>query len=607
MNSTTFKTEDQVRDELRILTGVDVGQQTSFKQLGFAKQDVEKLSEDIINKFSLNKVLSMKPDGWKFEDNNAIVCETKSSNIAIEKTQYKLLAYMHIAKTKYSNVFGIIYNGNEFKVYKFVDEGPIVMNVKQLESYKNYFNTLNDTVIDKNKIYNYTRKINDILHFKYKLKNLNHRMIWTSCLLIGKRFGAYYSTSDSIKTIKQKVEDVLNKEITHDNMRNIKLTDLMELFKSIRLSEESVSNEDKLDLFDSINIISDDINSNNWNGEDVMAIFFNEFTRYKGKSENGQVFTPDHITSLMYRLAEVHYKDNVLDACCGSGSFLTKAMCNMIKQAGGVTTKEAQLIKSQRIFGIENDPEIFALACANMLLHKDGKTNLRPWDAKSEQAGNWIKDNKITKVLMNPPYEKKSKPQEIIKNVLDNVERNSNCLFLMPNSKLRTNEIFVRKLLTKHRLTHIIKLPDIFAGMANTGDVSIFIFKAHVPQDDNMIMGYFIPEDGLETVKNQGRHDINNIWANDLENYWVNAIKTGEEPRYNSKKIINPNEHLEYPDDTKEFEIYEEDFQKAVLDRILFENPDIAIKLSPYSAKNNPKGISNNDWIINMLKLIGDK
>lgn len=53
-------------------------------------------------------------------------------------------------------------------------------------------------------------------------------------------------------------------------------------------------------------------------------------------------------------------------------------------------------------FGIEFDREIYALACANMLIHKDGKTNLEQMDARTETAGNWIKKQKITKVLMNP-------------------------------------------------------------------------------------------------------------------------------------------------------------------------------------------------------------
>ena len=65
------------------------------------------------------------------------------------------------------------------------------------------------------------------------------------------------------------------------------------------------------DFIDNVEIISELINSKNWNGEDVMGIFFNEFNRYKRKSENGQVFTPDHVTSLMYRLVNINPKEDV--------------------------------------------------------------------------------------------------------------------------------------------------------------------------------------------------------------------------------------------------------------------------------------------------------
>ena len=67
--------------------------------------------------------------------------------------------------------------------------------------------------------------------------------------------------------------------------------------------------------------ISDCLNSDAWRGEDVMGIFFNEFNRYKKKSEAGQVFTPEHITDFMYKIIEVNIKDHVLDATCGSGGF----------------------------------------------------------------------------------------------------------------------------------------------------------------------------------------------------------------------------------------------------------------------------------------------
>ena len=89
-----------------------------------------------------------------------------------------------------------------------------------------------------------------------------------------------------------------------------------------------------------INKISQSINSSHWRGEDVMAIFFNEFNKYKAKSDNGQVFTPQYIANFMYRLIDVSMDDSVLDATCGSGTFLTNSMSNMITEAGGPDAKK---------------------------------------------------------------------------------------------------------------------------------------------------------------------------------------------------------------------------------------------------------------------------
>ena len=43
------------------------------------------------------------------------------------------------------------------------------------------------------------------------------------------------------------------------------------------------------DFIDWVCEISDCVNSDNWQGEDVMGIFFNEFNRYKKKTDAGQV------------------------------------------------------------------------------------------------------------------------------------------------------------------------------------------------------------------------------------------------------------------------------------------------------------------------------
>ena len=279
-----------------------------------------------------------------------------------------------------------------------------ISNVLQDKSY--YLSLFTQDTIDKQHIYNLTKRINDCLHTEFGIKNLYHRMIFTACALVAKRYGALLVKNMNFTLMKNSILSTLSKSLEDSRKQNLKLDLLTEVYAEIKMN--NTTNQEAINNFiDWVSEISDCVNSDYWNGEDVMGIFFNEFNRYKKKSESGQVFTPDHITSFMYRLIEVNQNDKVLDAACGSGAFLVKAMCNMMKEAGGINTRKASQIKDTQLYGIEFDREIFALACANMLIHKDGKTNLEHLDSRTQEACDWIKTKNITKVLMNPPFESK--------------------------------------------------------------------------------------------------------------------------------------------------------------------------------------------------------
>lgn len=266
----------------------------------------------------------------------------------------------------------------------------------------------------------------------------------------------------------------------------------------------------------------------------------------------------------MYRLIDVHQDDRVLDAACGSGGFLVKSMSKMIKESGGIQTDKAKKIKSQQLFGIEWDREIFALACANMLIHKDGKTNLEQLDSRTLKAGEWISQKKITKVLMNPPFEKKYGCLKIVENVLDNVPQHTMCAFILPDKKLEKDNS--ASILKHHQLQKIIKLPEkVFSEGVTT---SVFIFEAGIPQNNKEVFACYIEDDGLETVKNQGRHDIKDRWQ-EIEDRFVNIVhkQSGDD----TIQWIKPDEHLSYQMPEKEFEIYEEDFTKTMMDYIMYQ------------------------------------
>lgn len=565
-----IRTEDEIRDSAKKILGFDekepnikqgTGQITTFNQLGF-------------------KGISDKPDGWYLPSDTqdvALILEAKSEkeNIFSEKHYAELVKNVEITSQQYKRIVGILYNGTDIRVIKYTKDNKNCEEISDvattLQNKRYYIALFRENKINKQQIYSLTKKINDCLHIQFGIKNLYHRMIITACALVAKRYGAMLEKGMEYSLMTSSILNTLSKSLEKDRKQNLKLDLLVEVYSEIKMN--MTNNQDAIDNFISwVSEISDCVNSDYWNGEDVMGIFFNEFNRYKKKSESGQVFTPDHITSFMYRLIDVNQHDRVLDATCGSGAFLVKAMCNMVKEAGGVNTSEAALIKSSQLFGIEFDREIFALACANMLIHKDGKTNLEQLDTRTDEACEWIKDKKITKVLMNPPYERKYGCLKIVDNVLKSVPIGTKCAFILPDKKLGKDYIdkkYGNKLLKNNTLTTIIKLPEnLFFGVGVT--TSIFVFEAGKPQNMRNIIGYYIEEDGLETVKNQGRQDIKERWQ-EKEDYWIGAIRDGEDSIYGTRQIINPLEHISYQMPTAPFEIFEEDFVKTMMDYEMFQ------------------------------------
>ncbi len=546
-------TEDEVRDQAgKILkfensenVNAGVGQLTSFNQLGFVG-------------------VKDRPDGWYLPNNIddvAIILETKNSKQMLNNFLDEIIKNCNIALTKYKKVIGILYNGVDVIVLK---NNEIIDTVDELQNKDYYLSLFKVNKIDKQKIYNLTKKINDCLHTEFGIKNLYHRMIFTACALVAKRYGASLFKGMNYQTFHTSIHSTLAKSLEDSRRQNQKLDILLEVYSEIKMN--STENQNAIDNFiDWVSEISECVNSDYWNGEDVMGIFFNEFNRYKKKSESGQVFTPEHITSFMYRIIDVHQDDKVLDAACGSGGFLVKSMSKMIKESGGIKTDKANKIKSQQLFGIEFDREIFALACANMLIHKDGKTNLEQLDSRTLKAGEWIRNKEITKVLMNPPFERKYGCLKIVENVLDNVPVHTKCAFILPDKKLEKDNS--ASILKHHQLQKIIKLPEkVFSEGVTT---SVFVFEAGIPQNDKEIFGCYVEDDGLETVKNQGRHDIKDKWQ-EIEDKFVNVVhkQSGDD----TIQWINPNEHLSYQMPEKEFEIYEEDFTKTMMDYIMYKN-----------------------------------
>ena len=108
-------TEDAVRDLARDTLGLadsdiaraGVGQLTTFNQLGFPG-------------------VADKPDGWYLPKNRnevAVVLETKATRVSLGQAQVdELLKNVRIVQTQYKKVVGILYNGEDVRVFKGEEE-----------------------------------------------------------------------------------------------------------------------------------------------------------------------------------------------------------------------------------------------------------------------------------------------------------------------------------------------------------------------------------------------------------------------------------------------------------------------------------------------------
>lgn len=276
--------------------------------------------------------------------------------------------------------------------------------------------------------------------------------------------------------------------------------------------------------------------------QDLLGRAYKTFLkRQTGRIDNKNIIlTPDHIKHLMVQLARLSKKSVVLDTCTGSGGFLMEAMEEMLVMC---KNNEADMrhVREEQLIGFETDPVLFALACSNMFLHGDGRTNmiyrsslLDLNDKKDVLVFNKIRSYQPTKIIINPPYEKNN-PILFTKQAIDFLEPNGNLVIIMPNNILtkdsrRENGSLIYSILEEARLDYVIKLPvAIFKEQKRIVYTSIYGFTKTPHRKDDEVLFYTLENDGLVSVQHKGRIDKYNRW-NAIEKQILDCV-------FNKKEI----------------------------------------------------------------------
>lgn len=256
---------------------------------------------------------------------------------------------------------------------------------------------------------------------------------------------------------------------------------------------------------------------------DVLGRAYKIFLSRAGKMDNKNIIlTPDHIIKLMVDLAELERDDVVLDTCMGSGGFLMEAMEQLVEKAHGDTAR-IEHIHEHQLVGIELDAVLFALACSNMFLHGDGRSNLLYRDslitrdrtfgvAKADQAlRKYIKGLKPNKAVINPPYEHDN-PINFTMSALEYLGDGGRLVVIMPNNVLSrsSNAKPVQTILEKAQLDFVIDMPQqLFFEQGRGVKTCIFGFTktSNGHRKDSQVTFVDMSDDGHEVRPGAGRRD----------------------------------------------------------------------------------------------------
>jgi hypothetical protein len=261
---------------------------------------------------------------------------------------------------------------------------------------------------------------------------------------------------------------------------------------------------------------------------DILGRAYKIFLSRAGKIDNKNIIlTPDHIKTFMVELARLGRDDVVLDTCMGSGGFLMEAMEQLVVKAHG-DEGVIKHIHERQLIGMELDPILFALACSNMFLHGDGRSNLLFRDSlitrrrnftvskADEKLRRYVKSHKPTKCIINPPYENDN-PINFTMSAIEYLEEGGRLIIIMPNNTLSkyANEKAALEILKRASLDFVIDMPgQLFFEQRRGVKTSIFGFTktSNGHEKDALVTFVDMEDDGHEVRFGSGRRDTGR-WA----------------------------------------------------------------------------------------------
>lgn len=536
------------------------------------------------------------------KDNIAVLVETKTDfNNDLEGAKEQLSAYVEYEKqlNRDIKIIAILANTSNSKIMVWrgvVSDMDFMPNESALRTIDEYVDFYTSKVNDKEKVMSNTYKLNELLHKHGISEKLRSQFVGT-CLLALKNGLDYSTTTLTSRQIRARFGEVLEDLLSGD----IKKAEKLSLLNRNVLESQDVRTLEIAEFREILQFIDENIlpfiNDKSTSGQDLLNLFFVTFNKYVGKSDKNQAFTPDHITDFMAKITGVNKHSIILDPCCGSGSFLVRAMTQALDDCS--TEKEQDNIKKNQIYGIEYDENVYGLATTNMLIHSDGNSNIK--QGSCFDFADVIKEAKPNIILMNPPYnaQRKHMPKEYvdtwnkdkkedptkgfyfvkyIADTLNSINHQATIAVLLPvacaiGTSSEISEI-KEEILKENTLDAVFTLPNEVFYPGASASACCMVFKVGKKHSDvsnpDTFFGYY-KDDGFKKKKNLGRVEQidangNSKWV-EIEKMWIDLYRNRKAiDGLSATHKVNGNDEwlCEAYMKTDYSKLTEDDFQKTI-------------------------------------------
>ncbi|MBU1669241.1 SAM-dependent methyltransferase [bacterium] len=401
--------------------------------------------------------------------------------------------------------------------------------------------------LEFNKLIEFSRNIHNYMYANAKLSESEKPLLVSGILIAlnSPSFSASYKNYKGSK-LARLLTRAIKEELQEANIPDFKLKNMLQTYSFIDVHPNLTINGkagEESPLKHIINEIKEKVEpfitvDHNY---DAIGHFYGEFLKYTGgdKKSLGIVLTPRHITDLFTDLVTLTPENKVVDTCAGTGGFLISAMSKMTSQ-----TSDPEVItniKKNCLYGVELQPNMYTLACANMILRGDGQANIRQGSCFDEKITRDLKEEEIDYAFINPPYAQKGEglhELDFIYHTLNMLKTGGQLVAIVPMSCAIQAHKTKNKLLRDHRLKAVMSMPDdLFSPVGVV--TCIMVFEAHIPhnRDENYKswFGYW-KNDGYVKSKKFGRSDLNETWE-DIKSTWLEGYREREVVAEQSVKV----------------------------------------------------------------------